>query len=377
MKNEKGFTLIELLAIIVILAIIAVITVPIILGIVDDAKRGAAETSALGYIDAVQKQIAISQLGDSTTLIRDNTYNVSDLSTVIVNGTKPSDDSWVQVVNGEVANYSLKIGDYVINYDIENHENIITRTGNIAEKPSDTPPAIIYETYDNGTEIYFNPNEGIKCDTENYTNSNTGNNYGCMKWYTFNDDGENASTINLLLDHNTTATIAWNSSGNNADGMNQVKTALENNTSEWVVDARLITADEVAKIIGADSDETIKWSSAKTYGTDNIETNSSWIYLDGSGNTYSGWQQQTVYVQGTSSYWWLFDRTNTCTGYGCRTADGSNYGYWTSTPINGKSNAAWSIIRGDSLSWVNVNSTVDCGVRPVITISKSAISNNQ
>ena len=36
---RKGFTLIELLAVIVILAIIALIAVPIVLGIIDDAKK--------------------------------------------------------------------------------------------------------------------------------------------------------------------------------------------------------------------------------------------------------------------------------------------------------------------------------------------------
>lgn len=54
-KGEKGFTLIELLAIIVILAIIAVITVPIILNIIDNAKRGAAVSSAYGYTDSITK----------------------------------------------------------------------------------------------------------------------------------------------------------------------------------------------------------------------------------------------------------------------------------------------------------------------------------
>ena len=29
-----------------------------------------------------------------------------------------------------------------------------------------------------------------------------------MKWYTFNDEGENASTVNMILDHNTTAKVA-------------------------------------------------------------------------------------------------------------------------------------------------------------------------
>ena len=50
---KKGFTLIELLAVIVILAIIALIATPTILGVVETARKGAAESSVLGYIDAV------------------------------------------------------------------------------------------------------------------------------------------------------------------------------------------------------------------------------------------------------------------------------------------------------------------------------------
>lgn len=52
--NKKGFTLIELLAIIVILAIIAVITVPLILNIIDDAKKGAERNSVIGYGKAIE-----------------------------------------------------------------------------------------------------------------------------------------------------------------------------------------------------------------------------------------------------------------------------------------------------------------------------------
>ena len=58
-KNNMAFTLIELLAIIVILAIIAVITVPIILNIIDNSKRGAATDSAYGYKNAVEKFLYI------------------------------------------------------------------------------------------------------------------------------------------------------------------------------------------------------------------------------------------------------------------------------------------------------------------------------
>lgn len=52
--NRKGFTLIELLAIIVILAIIAVITVPIVLGIIDEAKEKANLNSVIGYGKSVE-----------------------------------------------------------------------------------------------------------------------------------------------------------------------------------------------------------------------------------------------------------------------------------------------------------------------------------
>ena len=55
MKKQKGFTLIELLAVIVILAIIALIATPMIMDVIDKAKKGAIENSALGYVDGVEK----------------------------------------------------------------------------------------------------------------------------------------------------------------------------------------------------------------------------------------------------------------------------------------------------------------------------------
>ena len=48
-KNLKlttlGFTLIELLAVIVILAVIALIATPMIMGVIDEARKGALERS--------------------------------------------------------------------------------------------------------------------------------------------------------------------------------------------------------------------------------------------------------------------------------------------------------------------------------------------
>ena len=68
MKNsQKGFTLIELLAVIIILAIIALITTPIILNVVEDSRRSAAEDKAYGVVDAVRLAYQQHQMKDSPT----------------------------------------------------------------------------------------------------------------------------------------------------------------------------------------------------------------------------------------------------------------------------------------------------------------------
>jgi type IV pilus assembly protein PilA len=54
MKSKKGFTLIELLAVIVILAVIALIATPLIMNVINDAKKNSAKDSAYGYTKAVE-----------------------------------------------------------------------------------------------------------------------------------------------------------------------------------------------------------------------------------------------------------------------------------------------------------------------------------
>ena len=64
-NNSKGFTLIELLAVIVILAIIALITTPVILNVIEDARKNAAVDKAWGTIDAVRVSFAQAQVDSS------------------------------------------------------------------------------------------------------------------------------------------------------------------------------------------------------------------------------------------------------------------------------------------------------------------------
>ena len=226
-KRNKGFTLVELLAVIVILALIALIATPIILNVINDAKKQAAKDSAYGYMDAVEKYIVSSELEDKS--IQDRTYSVEELNSmgVSVKGSTP-DNGNIEIKNSSVKSYDIGIDGYEVN------------NGEV-KKVSTT------KSFKNGTAVYYNPETGNKCSKEE-AKSTTGTNSGCMKWYVFNDKEGNA-TVNVILDHNTTANVAYNSTGNNSE-MKEVKIKLEEDTKDWKNTARLITANEIAKITG-------------------------------------------------------------------------------------------------------------------------------
>ncbi len=62
MKKRNGFTLVELLAVIVILAIILVIAVPQIMNVIEDARKGAFESSVKSVAAAAENQYAVSEV---------------------------------------------------------------------------------------------------------------------------------------------------------------------------------------------------------------------------------------------------------------------------------------------------------------------------
>ena len=350
---KKGFTLIELLAVIVILAIIALISTPMILGVVESAKKSSKESSALGYIDAVEKAVATNMLDTSKQNIEDKVYEVGELEQLInIKGEKPT-KGWVKIEKGQVINYSLKIGEYVVNYNGETIKN-----GEPEEKPK-----ITYKVYSNGTAIYYNPQTNKTC-SEAESVSTTETKEGCMKWYTFNDN-EDSSTVNMILDHNTTSIIQWNAYGENLSYEDSKLYSIIQDlktTSGWVVEPRIITAEEVTKITNND----------KFTGSSLSES----FYFDSNNQT------QKATSQGSSKYAWLFDYTSGCSSYGCNVEDNNRYtydiysasifGYWTNTNMPG-STYLWIINSNGSLGYMEMYKT-GVGIRPVITIEKTIIS---
>ena len=212
------------------------------------------------------------------------------------------------------------------------------------------------EYYVNGLVAYYNPVSGEKCKVSEAV-STTGTKTGCMKWYIYKDDGKNYT---MILDHNTTAKLAWNTSNKNVSFEESlVKPEVDKLVSEsgWVDTPRLITAEEIAQITGYPN-----W-------------NQNWYYFDSNSTT------QTAKSQGASKYAWLFDYTAYCTSYGCNTADRTIYssnnilGYWTSTPRGaaGSGSSVWYVLWDGALhDYYASNSGI--GVRPVISISKSKLS---
>ena len=125
MKNE-GFTLIELLAVIVVLAIIALIATPMILGVVEKARKGAAESSALGWIDSIEKYIILHDLNASEYPyeLKNGTWNAAAANSNLENkslneiiftkGELPKSGTITINNKGKVTDYSLVFGVYIV-----------------------------------------------------------------------------------------------------------------------------------------------------------------------------------------------------------------------------------------------------------------------
>ena len=338
--RKKGFTLIELLAVIVILAVIAIIATPAVLNIIEDSKKSAAEASARNIVDTAKTHYMQN--------IMDNKPNSNvDLSTNTLkyDGEQAKKGLLSYDANGNVSG-KMYISGYCVEVSVDGNVTS-TKTGE-SECTIEIPQVT---TYANGTVVYYNPETNTKC-TASQAVSTTGTKTGCMKWYTFNDEG--TDTINLLLDHNTTALVAWASTGLTTNGPVEVKTQLESDTASWnkSINPRLIEASEITTITGNTT-----WTAEKDF----------YYFHDNTQTEYKG-------DAGTNKYAWLFDNTYNCTRRGCNVADSSTYGYWTNTIYPYDSYGVWNVGYRGNLYYGTVAYPDQQGVRPVITISKSIIS---
>ena len=118
-NSKKGFTLIELLAVIVILAIIALIATPIILNMINYAKKSASKDSAYGYIEAIEYENQMSML-DNKKYQKINDGEYSDIEEITnrikLKGTKPTSGN-ITITNGRITEAELCIDKYIVIYN--------------------------------------------------------------------------------------------------------------------------------------------------------------------------------------------------------------------------------------------------------------------
>ena len=394
---KRGFTLIELLGVIIILALLAILVFPSIVNSVrnsskktDDLTLDLIYNAASLYIDNYKNKFPKTNGNEYSIKLQDLVDEGLLVSPIKLSESNSdlTSKKCVQVSYNDGFDYELK--------DAGSCNHI----------------------YSNGQTIYFDVVTEKSCTNYKPDNSKTGYNglinkdeqgniterldtqTSCLKFYAFLDDG--GKNLNLLLDHNTTDKLAWRAIGSSTNGPTEVIQKLYEDTKDWKgtitplnytytrdafsytieyretpsyegattpYKARLITAQEVAQITGAD--KLLNWnetSSMSVYYFDSLSTTASDTCTKG--NTTG------------CKYGWLYDRTATdCTDYGClNNSDTTTYGYWTSSLYSIMFANAWGVhyfgktdyydAADDGLTYTY---SERYGVRPVITILKSKI----
>ena len=375
--NKKGFTLIELLAVIVILAIIALIATPAVLNIIEDSRKGAAEASARNIVSAAKTYYMSETMNGRTISSIDLSKN-----TLKYDGDQATKGTII-FEDGKALG-KMYVGGYCVEVAVDG--NVTSEKMNEAE--CSATPTITYKTYYNdGDYVYFNPIEpSMKCTGEdvetNYNNYRSthvvldywdvehhtiaGLKEGCMKWYAFLDS-EESSTVNLLLDHNTTRYAAWGNAGETTPtlAMKQLAEDVTGWDEKIKSTARLISALEINQIAPTASDH--EWI---------INDSATWYWL------HTGNKKDYTLSAGENKYGWLFDNTYDCTTYGCNVADGGEFAYWTSNAVaEGEEwgcaesvrikDWAWGIDEFGDLDGYDTKFADYYGIRPVITVPKS------
>ena len=260
----------------------------------------------------------------------------------------PTNDVSISDIFGQIIYGQYKVGDTDIT------EDILSNTGNV---------------------VYYNPETGEKnCSDYTSSNSVSENKTGCMKWYVISSSGSN---VNLILDHNTTNKVAWNTSGNKADGPATANAQLASDVSNWTSQAkstaRMITFEEVKAMLPSYS--SLSEEEFINNYFDDLQTAAQQAQANINQSDYSTGKAYYLalinYLKNNSSVllpsYMFEDILPMCSDdMNCPT-----HGYWTSSLHYGKISRAWGVYAGGYLDRSSVDNADSFGLRPVITISKS------
>ena len=365
-KKEKGFTLIELLAVIIILAIVALIATPIILDVVEDARKSAGLSEANMIYSGINNYCATEdikvQMNSSYTAICKSGMLTTDVEKMVNLGNAEVLEieytdklTWLKVKsNGHT--YSLQ-DNAMVEGDLDKPEAKYAVGDLLKVQVSDSETQNIYVLEVNGNEIVGILDRNLPGGTVAWISEADYNSAG-GNWTSDSDEVKNQ---NLYTYGPVTALAAMNE-----------------RTSSWnkVTKKYLPEASEILKLTEyykelESSVETANWESK--YFTDFygfLQSNESVMTCS------SGSECRTAITEaGGAKYLlpeWATINLET-------TGDSSaGYAYWTKTPANlsvvSNPARAWFVyVRGVLDSGYDVDYSVFAGVRPVIHIYESNI----
>lgn len=265
---KKGFTLVELLAVIVILALIAFIATPMILGLIDRVKKGAAENSTYGYIEAIEKSNLKNMIDNGIQQSsRDGMYDLNSIGTVNYKGKGPS-AMCVIIKMGIIESGQFKFDHYIVEYKDQKAKVISSNQEIECDISSQdvTPPV-----------VSFSPNEKVgqlQYVTVTVTDDFTGVNENELNYLWKNDDTEpNAEDVNHKFQNNETISVKEEMSGIYYLWVS----AVDNKGNKTIVKSGVYNIDNVAPVITIQGDNPFvqgpdsSYTDAGATATDNID----------------------------------------------------------------------------------------------------------
>ena len=267
MKNKKGFTLIELLAVIVILAIIALIATPIVLNMINSARKKAAESSAYGFIDAIEYNNGFAQTEQSGY----TEINGTDLDATTINvkmkGKKPTSGK-VTITNGKVTSATgLCFNNYEVNYD-GRKATVGKKCNGSSSSESATPT---YTAYQIGDSVQIN---GTYWDV--IANSSASEpTIKLMSALNINNSANASSNVSDLfvesVDDSSSYAIAFDLNGSNVYANSSIKAKLEGDYKSAIENSLDIKINNIGMVgqveletLGCDVDGNINCDNAVT-----------------------------------------------------------------------------------------------------------------
>lgn len=381
--KKKGFTLVEMLGVIVVLGIIALIVFPGINTAIKQARRDAFEASVNSIVRAMKTYAYDQEIitgKEYSNKIVDVTAGVLDFDGDVPEEGKIGMTAEKEIVfemnDGTWCARKLDEGEMVISKLSESglcdgsNINIEVSTGTItyvAPSETDTHLGI----------LYFDPTDLTRKCTKEDAEANkkgesttgvatyTGTKDGCMKWYVYQDNGDN---VYAILNHNTTAAAQYDYEGldessGRTESIHEASWWLKEDTKDWEEDleARFPTAYDIVE--AADLKDFVSTSAANfylggetAYDSANVEKYRWLIENTFKYNVTEWWVDNYVY-----EHWVRNDKSSDKT-----------FGYWTSTPSSGGS-SQW-FIYSDSLCRSLSVTNHFVGVRPVVTVPKTYIN---